>query len=129
MARPLHDILNELLLQAAKTVQGRETLLRYDQFITFDVLGGEPFHAEIVGGEVDIKPGLAPPKPIMEAHLIKARDEVFRDWFEGRTRFSDAIHEGRLYPMAAHTTKRHIDNWLVRLVRLGQGRPSLKDVY
>lgn len=129
MNRPLHEILDELLQKAAGTVEGQETLRRYDQTINFDVLDGQPFHVEIIMGEAVTSTGQAPPKPIMEAHNIRAKEAALRDWFEGRLRFSDGIHENRIFPMAAHTTKRHIDNWLVKLIRLGQGRPSLKDEY
>ncbi|MFN8458399.1 MAG: hypothetical protein U0401_27725 [Anaerolineae bacterium] len=129
MTQPLPQLLDELLRTAAGTVEGRETLMRYDHTVNFDVLDGQPFHVEIVGGEAAVETGQAKPRPLAEAHNIRAKEAALRDWLEGRARFSDLIHEHRLYPMAAHTTKRHIDNWLIKLVRLGHGRPSLKDEY
>lgn len=129
MARPLHGSFSALLKNAAGTPEGRETLKRYDHTLNFDVLDGEPFHVEIQNGEFDVRGGAAPPKLLMDAHEIKANEDAFRDWFEGRVRLSDAIHENRMFPTAAHTTKRHIDNWLAKLVRLGLGRPGLKDEY
>ncbi len=129
MSRPLHAILDELLKNAASTIEGRETIMRYDHTINFDVLDSDALHVEIIGGEADVQTGAAPPKPIAGAHNIRGKEAAIRDWFEGKVRFSDLIHDHRLYPQAAHTTKRHIDNWLVKLVRLGQGRPSLRDEY
>lgn len=129
MSRALHETLDELLRQAAASEEGRETLRRYDHTVHFDVLDGESFYAEIIGGEADVVPGEPAPRPIAEAHSIKAHEAPLRDWFEGRLRYSDGIHENRLFPVAAHTSKRHIDNWIVKLIRLGQGRPSLRDEY
>ena len=129
MTQPLYELFDELLRNAAATTEGRETLMRFNHVLNFDVLDGESFHADIDSGEADIQTGEAPPTPIMDAHNIRANEETFRDWFEGRIRYSDAIHEHRMYPQAAHTTKRHIDNWVTKLVRLGLGRPGLKDEY
>ena len=129
MGTSLAEILDELLRKAVSTTEGRETLMRYDHTINFDVLDGEPFHIEIIGGEVDINCTEAPPRPISEAYNIRGKEAAFRDWFEGSARFSDLIHEHRMYPQAAHTTKRHVDNWIVKLVRLGQRKHGLKDMY
>lgn len=129
MARPLHEIVSQLLENVASTPEGRETLRRYDHTLNFDVLDGEAFHAEFRQGEWVVSQGAAPPRPVADAHEIKAKEDAFRDWFEGRVRLSDAIHDNRMFPTAAHTTKRHIDNWLAKLVRLGLGRPGLKDEY
>ena len=129
MTQPTHDLLDALLRQAAMSLEGQETLRRFDHILNFEVLDGDSFHVEIIGGEADVQTGQAPPTPISQAHNIRAHEQTLRDWFEGRVRYSDAIHDKRLYPQAAHTTKRHIDNWIVKLVRLGQGQPSLKDLY
>ncbi|HZD10691.1 MAG TPA: hypothetical protein VE553_05050 [Candidatus Binatia bacterium] len=129
MSQALHETLRTLLSQAARSDEGRETLQRYDHLVFFDVLDGEPFYADIAGGVADVASGVPSPRPIAEAHSIKANESALRDWFEGRLRYSDGIHENLLFPVAAHTTKRHIDNWIVKLVRLGQGRPSLRDEY
>lgn len=129
MSQSLYETLDELLRQTAASEEGRETLQRYDHTLYFDVLDGEPFYAEIIRGEADVAPGEPSPRPIAEAHSIKANEAALHDWFEGRLRYSDGIHENRLFPVAAHTSKRHIDNWIVKLVRLGQGRPSLRDEY
>lgn len=129
MNQPLPELLDELLRKAASSLEGQETLRRYDHTINFDVLDGRPFHVEILGGEAVVEDREASPRPLAEAHNIRAPEAALRDWFEGRLRYSDGIHENRLFPMAAHTTKRHIDNWIVKLVRLGQGRPSIKDEY
>ena len=129
MSQPLHEILDELLRKAASTVEGRETLMRYNHTLNFEVLNGDSFHVEVIDGEADVQTGESPPRPIADAHNIKGNEEVFRMWFAGEARFSDLIHQQRIYPQAAHTTKRHIDSWIVKLVRLGQGKPSLRDEY
>ena len=129
MSKPLPELLDSLLRQAALTLEGQETLRRFDHTINFDVLDGDAFHVEIIGGEADVQTGEATPTPIMKAHNIRGKEAILRDWFEGRVRYSDAIHDKKLYPQSAHTSKRQIDNWIVKLVRLGQGRPSLKDLY
>ena len=53
--RPLPEILDELLRSAATTVEGQQTLRRYDHTINFDVLDGRPFHVEILGGEAVVE--------------------------------------------------------------------------
>lgn len=129
MDQPLYEQLDELLRKAGATLEGQETLRRYDYTINFEVLDGESFHVEFIGGEADVQRGESPPKPLLESHNIRSYEATLHDWFDGRVRFSDAVHEKKLYPQAAHTTKRHIDNWIVKLIRLGQGTPSLKDLY
>ena len=64
MDKTLPEILDELLRRAASTVAGRETLLRYDHTINFEVLDGTPFHVEIAGGKVDVSDSEADPGPI-----------------------------------------------------------------
>ena len=129
MKKPLYELLDELLREAAMSMEGQETLRRFDHVINFEVLDGDSFHVEIVGGEADVQAGESVPTPLMRSLNIRGREAILYDWFEGRVRYSDAIHDKKLYPQAAHTAKRHIDNWIVKLVRLGQGKPSLKDVY
>jgi hypothetical protein len=129
MAQTLHELLDELLRSAALTLEGQKTLRRYDYTINFDVLDGQSFHVEFIGGEADVQSGESEPKPILISHNIRGHEATLRDWFDGNVRYSDAIHDKKLYPQAAHTSKRHIDNWIVKLVRLGQGIPGLKDLY
>jgi len=125
----LYEAVKGIFQKVSDSPSGREALKMYDHTLILSVMDGEPFHIEIKGGQAQVKPGLPPPRPIAEAHEIKAREPVFRDLFSGRRRFYDAVHEGDLYPMAAHTTKRHIDYWLVQMVNIGNGIPSLQELY
>ncbi len=109
--------------------EGTKVLQEYDQLLQFTVLNGSPFYLDIKGGKVMITEGTAAPRPLMEAHEYKGKQQVFEAFFAGKVRMSDAIHEGQFFPVAAHTTKRHIDHWVAKLVRLGLGQPSLRDVY
>lgn len=125
----LHEAVKGIFDRVGGSPPGREALRMYDHTLVFSVMDGEPFHLEVKAGKAQVKPGLPAPRPITEAHEFKAREAVFRDFFTGRRRFYDAVHEGDLYPMAAHTTKRHIDHWLVKMVNLGLGLPSLQELY
>ncbi|MFQ5855421.1 MAG: hypothetical protein ACE5LU_07250 [Anaerolineae bacterium] len=130
MAEPsLYDVVKELFQKIGESPQGREALKMYDHTLIFSALDGETLHVAVKGGQAQVKPGLPPSRPITEAHEFKADEAVFRDFFAGRRRFSDAVYEGDLFPMAAHTAKRHIDHWLVKLVNIGNGIPSLKELY
>jgi len=126
---PLFDVVAQVFDQVCDTAAGREALKWYDHTLIFSPLDGDPFYVDIRNGDARPKRGLPPPRPITEAHEFKANEAVFRDFFTSRRRLYDAVHEGDLYPMAAHTAKRHIDFWLVRLVSLSNGVPTLKDQY
>jgi hypothetical protein len=76
---------------------------------------------EVKGGRARVAEGVAPE--------IKAPGETFAEWFAGGLRMIDAIETGRMFPSASHTTKRHIDHWLTRIVRAGNGQASVKEVY
>jgi hypothetical protein len=130
MAEPsLYDIVTDVFQQVGDSPAGREALKTYDHTLIFSLMDGEPFHVEIKGGQAQVKRGNPPPRPITAAHEFKAREAVFRDFFTGRRRLYDAVHEGDLFPMAAHTTKRHIDYWLVKMVNIGNRIPSLRELY
>ena len=130
MATPsLYDVVKELFRKVGESPSGREALKMYDHTLIFSALDGDAFHVDIRGGKAEVKSGLPAARPIAEAHELKASEAVFRDFFTGRRRFYDAVHEGDLFPMAAHTAKRHIDHWLVRLVNIGNDIPSLKELY
>jgi hypothetical protein len=70
-----------------------------------------------------------PERPISAAYEIKAGSAAFQAWFSGRERLSDLIEHGRMFPVASHTTKRHIDYWLAKIVRLGNNLKIPKEVY
>ena len=71
MAQTLHELLDELLRSAALTLEGQKTLRRYDYTINFDVLDGQSFHVEFIGGEADVQSGESEPKPILISHNIR----------------------------------------------------------
>ena len=121
--------MNELFAKIEALSAGREVLQTYDHVLIFSPLDGDAFHVEIEGGKPRVNTGLPEPRPIEAAHEFKANESVLRDFFAGRRRFIDAVHEGDLFPMAAHTAKRHIDHWLVKLVNIGNGIPSLRELY
>ena len=125
----LYESVKDVFQRVSDSPSGREALKMYDHTLVFSVMDGEPFHVEVKAGKAQVKPGLPPPRPIAEAHEFKAREQVFHEFFVGRRRLYDAVHEGDLYPMAAHTTKRHIDYWLVKMVNIGLGLPSLQELY
>jgi hypothetical protein len=129
MASPLIPVIGALFDRVAVPPDGERVLSEYDQLLQFTVLDGESFYVEISGGKVRISPGVADPRPLADAHEYKATQVVFEAFFSGRVRMSDAIHEGQLFPVAAHTTKRHIDHWVAKIVRMGLGQPGLRDLY
>lgn len=129
MASPLMPVIGALLDRVAAAPDGARVLSEYDQLLQFTVLDGEPFYVEISGGKVRISPGVADPRPLADAHEYKSTRGVFEAYFSGRVRMSDAIHDGHLFPVAAHTTKRHIDHWVAKIVRMGLGQPGLRDLY
>jgi len=129
MSLPLVPTVRALFDRVNTQPEGIKVLQEYDQLLQFTILNGSPFYVDIKSGKVTIAEGTAAPRPLMEAHEYKGQQQVFEAFFAGKVRMSDAIHEGQLFPVAAHTTKRHIDHWVAKLVRLGLGQPSLRDVY
>ncbi len=129
MASPLLSVIGALFDRVAARPDGAHVLSEYNHLLQFTVLDGEPFYVEIAGGKVRVSPGVAEPRPLADAHEYKATQAVFDAYFSGRVRMSDAIHDGKLFPVAAHTTKRHIDHWVAKIVRMGLGQPGLRDVY
>src|SRR5215472_9668127 len=129
MGSPLVPVVRALCDRVASRPDGLAALKEYDQLIQFTVLDGDPFYLDIKGGNVAVREGTAEPRPLAEAHEYKANRATLEAYFAGRVRMSDAIHDGQLFPVAAHTTKRHIDHWVAKLVRMGLGLPSLRDVY
>jgi hypothetical protein len=129
MASPLIPAFSALLDRVAAAPDGARALSQYDQLVQFTVLDGESFYVQFSGGKVRISPGVAEPRPLADVHEYKATQAVLEAYFSGRVRMSDAIHDGQLFPVAAHTTKRHIDHWVAKIVRMGLGQPGLRDVY
>ena len=129
MSSTLATQVRALLERVAARPDGPAVLRDYDHLLQFTVLDGESFYVDIKGGSATVHAGTATPRPLAEAHEFKANQAVFEAFFSGRVRMSDAIQGGHLYPVAAHTTKRHIDHWLAKLVRLGLGQLSLREIY
>lgn len=125
----LCDTLARLVETCATMDEGRQTLAMYDHAVQFTPLDGESFYLEAQSGQIQLKDSAMPERPITEAHEIKAGSEVFRQWFSGRERMSDLIENGQMFPVASHTTKRHIDHWLAKIVRLGTGQRAPREVY
>ena len=88
-----------------------------DQTIQFTALDGDLFHFDAQGGQTKVVAGEMPAKPLDDGYEIKADTAVFAEWFTGQARMSDLIEDGRMFPVASHTTKRHIDYWLAQIVR------------
>jgi len=129
MEAPLLPLLRGLFDRVAATPEGERVLREYDHLLQFTVLDGPSCYVEIRGGRATVAEGTAHPRPMAEAHEYKAAQAVFVALFSGAVRMSDAIHDGQLFPVAAHTTKRHIDHWLATLIRIGLGRPALREIY
>lgn len=127
--RTLSDVFSTLVKTCAGSGAGREALAMYDHIVQFTPLDGDPFYFEVTDGQERVASGVMPERLITEAHEIKADTGAFRDWFSGRERMSDLIEHGRMFPVASHTTKRHIDHWLAKIVRLGNGLKIPKEVY
>ncbi len=129
MSSPLVPAVRALFDRLSTRPEGVKALQEYDQLLQFTVLDGASLYVDIKGAKVTVTEGMATPRPLMDAHEYKGKQQVFEAFFAGKVRMSDAIHEGQLFPVAAHTTKRHIDHWVAKLVRMGLGQPSLRDVY
>lgn len=127
--RSLSEMFSKLVETCTAGDAGRETLQMYDHVVQFTPLDGDPFYLEVQNGGGQVVDGVMPERPITQAHEIKASAGTLRDWFSGRERMSDLIEHGRMFPVASHTTKRHIDHWLAKIVRLGNGLTVPKEVY
>lgn len=125
----LAEIFSTLLENCAAGEAGRQMLAMHDHTVQFTPLDGDPFYFEAKGGQGKVGQGAMPERPLTEGHEIKAESEVFREWFSGQGRMSDLIEHGRMFPVASHTTKRHIDYWLAQIVRLGNDLKIPKEVY
>lgn len=125
----LIDMFAGLVERCAASEAGQRTLAMYDQTVQFTPLDGDPFYFEAKGGHGHVASGTMPDRPLPEAHEIKADSQVFQYWFSGLERMSDLIEHGRMFPVASHTTKRHIDHWLAKIVRLGNSLKVPKEVY
>ena len=122
-------IFSILVEQCAASEAGRQMLAMYDHAVQFSLLDGEPFYLEVKDGQGRVFAGEMPVRLLDEGYEIKANSQVFREWFSGQERMSDLIEHGRMFPVASHTTKRHIDYWLAQIVRLGNGLKIPKEVY
>lgn len=130
MSEPtLQETFRALLEQCSATEEGRQTVSMYDHTVQFTPLDGNPFYLRSQNGNMTLQEGVMPETSITEAHEIKAPTEIFRQWFGGQERMSDLIEEGKMFPVASHTTKRHIDHWLAKIVRMGNGQKALREVY
>lgn len=125
----LAETFSTLLENCKASEAGRLMLAMHDQTVQFTPLDGDPFYFEAKGGQGKISGGQMPERPLTEGHEIKVDIAVFREWFSGQARMSDLIEHGRMFPVASHTTKRHIDYWLAQIVRLGNRLKIPKEVY
>ena len=125
----LHEKLDAVVAQCAASEEGRQALAMYEHMVQFTPLDGDPFYLKSQGGEITLHEGAMPETPITDAHEIKAQTDVFAQWFGGEERMSDLIEHGQMFPVASHTTKRHIDHWLAKIVRLGNGQKAPHEVY
>jgi hypothetical protein len=125
----LAEVFNALVQTCAASEAGREALAMHDHIVQFTPLDGDTFYFAAKGGKGEVAQGVMPERPITETHEIKANSDAFQEWFSGLERLSDLIEEGRMFPVASHTTKRHIDHWLAKIVRIGNGQSVPKEVY
>lgn len=125
----LIEVLSAVVEQCAASETGQQTLAMYDHGIQFTPLDGDPFYLEVKGGKATLSDGLMDERSIDDGYEIKAETADFRAWFSSRERLSDLIEHGRMFPVASHTTKRHIDFWLAQIVRLGNGVATPKEVF
>ena len=117
------------LVAACRAARGEEVLGMYEHVVQFTPLDGEPFHFVAEGGEHKVVAGEMPPRSLVEGYEIKGDTVELHNWFSGAERFSDLVEDSRMFPIASHTTKRHIDHWLAQIVRIGNGLKSPKEVY
>jgi hypothetical protein len=123
----------KLFAQLVKTCSGTESgqkmLGMYNHTVQFTLLDGDKFFFDAQNGQTAVKDGQMPDRPLIRGYEIKADTENLLAWFSGAERYSDLIEHGRMFPVASHTTKRHIDYWLAQIVRLGNGQKIPKEVY
>lgn len=127
--KTLQEFFLTLVKVCGDSEAGQQALAMYDHTVQFTPLDGNPFYLETQQGEAQVVEGIMPERAITDAHEIKANSEAFQAWFRGQERLSDLIEHGRMFPVASHTTKRHIDHWLAKIVRLGLGQKDLKEQY
>ena len=125
----LQELFSTLVENCAASDAGRQALAMHDHVVQFTLLDGDPFHFEAQGGQITVTAGTMPERPLTEGYEIKASSDVLQEWFSGQARMSDLIENGRMFPVASHTTKRHIDYWIAQIVRLGNGLRIPKEVY
>lgn len=126
----LMEMLETLIEQCAASEAGKQMIATHDHAVQFTPLdSGNLFYLEAKGGQAQVIEGEMSERPLDEGHEIKADTQVFREWFSGQARLSDLIEDGRMFPVASHTTKRHIDYWLAQIIRMGNGLKIPKEVY
>ena len=126
----LMETLSTLVEQCAASEAGQQMIANHDHAIQFTPLDSNNiFYFEAKGGQAQVIEGEMPERPLDDGYEIKADTQVFREWFSGQARMSDLIEDGRMFPVASHTTKRHIDYWLAQIIRLGNGLKIPKEVY
>ena len=123
------DKLSQLVATCAQTEQGGSILAMYDHVVQFTLLDGDLFHFFAEGDERKVVMGEMPARSLVKGYEIKGDSDEFLAWFNGEERFSDLVEHGRMFPVASHTTKRHIDYWLAQIVRIGNGIKSPKELY
>ena len=123
------DHFAKLVEKCAATEAGREMIGMYNHIVQFTLLDGDKFHLIAENGKTSLVAGQMPERPLDEGYEIKGDTHEFEAWFSGRERLSDLVENGRMFPVASHTTKRHIDYWLAQIVRLGNGLKIPKEVY
>ena len=126
----LMETLSALVEQCAANEAGKQMITAHNQGIQFTVLdSGDLFYLEAKDGQAQVIEGEMPARSLDDGYEIKGDTTVFREWFNGQARMSDLIEDGRLFPVASHTTKRHIDYWLAQIIRIGNGLKIPKEVY
>ena len=123
------ELFAQLVNTCSKTKTGQQMLQMYNHSVQFSLLDGDSFYFDAQDGQTEVQPGQMPDKPLTGGYEIKADTENLLAWFSGKERYSDLIEHGRMFPVASHTTKRHIDYWLAQIVRLGNGQKIPKEVY
>jgi len=126
----LMELLSTLVEQCAATDAGKQMIATHDQGIQFTLLDSDDlFYFEAKGGQAQVIAGEMPARSLDDGYEIKGDTAVFRGGVSGQARMSDLIEHGRLFPVASHTTKRHIDYWLAQIIRMGNGLKIPKEVY
>jgi len=123
------DNFEVLVEKCAASEAGARVLGMYDHTIQFSLLDGDPFFFTAIGGKVEVSAGEMPSTNLDNGYEIKGSTGNFVEWFQGQSRMSDLIENGQLFPVASHTTKRHIDYWVAQIVRIGNGIKIPKEVY